>query len=118
LDRKAGFAIKDGFSNDLEVPYEGNRLRFVINDALPWADEQGVTAHLDIISNRAASYLAIAKSDKFRLSYPKTSLDNVSIALRLRHAPTPSAETTLCEIVDKLAEQGVRFFYGSGGANF
>ncbi|MGK9230499.1 hypothetical protein KXS07_02300 [Inquilinus limosus] len=112
------FEIKDGFSNDLAVPYPGDSVRFVINDTLPWTDEKAITDHLDIILNRTNSYLVIVKGDRFRKMCPKTSLDKVSIVLRLRHRPVPIAKSFLQEISDRLAGEGVRFRYGSGGSGF
>lgn len=112
------FQIKDGFSNDLAVPYTGDNVRFVINDTLPWADEKTISDHLDIILKRANSYLTIVKGDRFRQACPKTSLDKVTIVLRLRHRPVPVAVSFLQEISDRLAGEGVGFRYGSGGAGF
>ncbi|MER9076251.1 hypothetical protein NKH80_26220 [Mesorhizobium sp. M0904] len=110
MDNKT-FAIKDDFSNDLEVPYTNNHIRFVITDTLPWTDGEATDAHLQIITTRADSYLQIAKSDHFRQRYPGAS---VSIALRYRYDPTPTADLVLSEISKRLANDGVRFFYGMG----
>ncbi|MGX5850830.1 DUF6572 domain-containing protein [Mesorhizobium sp. PL10] len=107
-----GFAIRDDFSNDLEVPLGNNLLRFVITDMLGWTDEEATAAHLEIISTRADSYLQIAGSDQFRKRYPKTSLDKVSIVLRFRYEPAPTAEPVLSGISKRLATDGVRFRYG------
>ncbi|WP_430694644.1 DUF6572 domain-containing protein [Mesorhizobium dulcispinae] len=103
------FAIRDDFSNDLEVPYANNHLRFVITDKLPWADDEATAAHLAIISARADSYLQIARSDHFRQRYPGTS---VAVVLRFHHDPAPTAEMALSEISKRLASDGVRFLYG------
>jgi hypothetical protein len=112
------FQIKDEFSNDLAVPYTDDCVRFVINDTLPWTDEETIAVHLDFVKKRTNSYLEIAKGDRFRQRCPRTSLDKVTIVLRLRHRPVPSAEAVLCEISTRLAGEGVHFRYGSGGANF
>ncbi len=112
------FQIRDEFSNDLAVPYPGDSVRFVITDTLSWTDENTIAGHLDLILKRTNSYLEIVKGDRFRQSCPRTSLDKVSIVLRLRHRPVPTAEAVLCEISTRLAGEGVRFLYGSGGAQF
>ncbi|WP_352452490.1 MULTISPECIES: DUF6572 domain-containing protein [unclassified Mesorhizobium] len=103
------FAIKDDFSNDLEVRYTNNNLRFVITDTLPWTDDEATTAHLAIISARADSYLQIARSDHFRQRYPGTL---VTVVLRFHHDPTPPAKMVLSEISKRLASDGMRFLHG------
>lgn len=114
LEAEKGFAIKDEFSNDLQVSYEDNGLRFIVNDTMEWVNESTTTAHLEAISTRVDAYLEIAQSDQFRKDHPMTSLDKLSIALRLRHAPNTTGENALRKIAEKLAAEGVRFFYGRG----
>lgn len=114
LEADKRFAIKDDFSNDLQVSYENNCLRFIINDTMEWVDERTTTAHLEAISTRVGAYLEIAQSDQFRKDHPMTSLDKLSIALRLRHAPNATGENALRKITEKLEADGVRFFYGRG----
>ena len=106
------FAIKDDFSNDLEVRLGNNGLRFVITDTLPWTDDELIAAHLDTISARVDAYLHIATSDQFRLRYPATSPDKVSIVLRFHSEPAPNAEPILSGISKRLAADGIRFRYG------
>ena len=106
------FAIRDDFSGDLEVRLGNNGLRFVITDTLPWTDDETIAAHLGIISARADSYLQIATSDQFRQRYPETPPAKVSIVLRFRYEPTPTAEPTLSGISKRLETDGIRFRYG------
>ncbi|TIN14433.1 MAG: hypothetical protein E5Y51_22375 [Mesorhizobium sp.] len=77
------FAIRDDFSNDLEVPYTNNHLRFVITDRLPWAEDEATAAHLA-----------------------------VAVVLRFHYDPAPNAEMALSEISKRLASDGVRLLYG------
>ncbi|WP_407941745.1 DUF6572 domain-containing protein [Mesorhizobium neociceri] len=106
------FAIRDDFSNDLEVRLGNNGLRFVITDTLSWTDDEAIAAHLESISARVDSYLQIATSDQFRQRYPETAPDKVSIVLRFRYEPAPTAEPTLSGISKRLATDGIRFRYG------
>ncbi|TGS19117.1 hypothetical protein EN852_001985 [Mesorhizobium sp. M2E.F.Ca.ET.209.01.1.1] len=106
------FAIRDEFSNDLEVRLGNNGLRFVITDTLPWTDDEMIAAHLEIISARVDSYMQIATSDRFRQGYPATPLDKVSIVLRFRFQPALTAEPILFGISKRLATHGIRFRYG------
>ena len=105
-------AIRDDFSNDLEVRLGDNGLRFVITDTLPWTDNETIAAHLESISARVESYLQIATSDHFRQKYPETPPAKVSIVLRFHYQPTPTAESTLSGISKRLATDGIRFRHG------
>ena len=105
-------AISDDFSNDLEVRLGNNGVRFVITDTLPWTDDKTIAAHLESISARVESYLQIATSDRFRQKYPETPPAKVSIVLRFRYEPTPTAEPTLSGISKRLATDGIRFRHG------
>ena len=115
LEADQCFAIEDEFSHDLQVSYEDNCLRFVINDTMEWADEKMVNSHLEAVSARADAYLEIGRSDEFQQAHPLTSLNKLSIALRLRHAPNVMAEAGLRKIAENLASEGVVFIYGRGG---
>jgi hypothetical protein len=97
---------------DIEIALKDDAVQMVIVDDSPWGVGDAAAAHLTLIHRKINRYLDHAETEEFRVKYPRTNLNMITIALILRYQPSAGATDYLEQLTEKLAvEEGVTFVF-------